>query len=173
MVGAPLPLHALRYLSALWPVRREVHAFRPDVTVAHFLPNYGFLAALAGVRPFALVCWGSDLLVNARRTPLHRARARFVLRRADWIHVDAAVLADAAVSLGAPPKRVWTRAWGVDSAAFEHPIGTRAAGERDQGQEGDETDAVHRPMSFSLLAARVNSLEARPELAHGYFETSK
>lgn len=129
MVGMPFPLHSLRYLSALGSVRREIRSFMPDVTVAHFLPNYGFLAALSGVRPFALVCWGSDLLVNAHRTPLHRARARYVLRRADWIHVDAAVLADAAVSLGAQRERVWTRAWGVDSAAFSPQGGPRPSRE--------------------------------------------
>ncbi len=117
LVGRPWPLHWLRYLGAVGAVRREARAFRPDVTVAHFLPNYGFLAALSGTTPWMLACWGSDLLVNARRSPLHRARARYVLRRAALIHVDAEVLADAAIALGAPPGRVWTRAWGVDIEA--------------------------------------------------------
>jgi glycosyltransferase involved in cell wall biosynthesis len=92
--------------------------WRPDVTVAHFLPNYGFLAALAGASPFVLVAWGSDLLVNARRSPLHAARARWVLRRASLIHVDAENLAEAARDLGAPPERIWTRPWGVDAAGL-------------------------------------------------------
>jgi glycosyltransferase involved in cell wall biosynthesis len=68
-----------------------------------------------------VACWGSDLLINARRTPLHRARARWVLRRAPLVHVDALVLEDAAVALGAPRERVWTRAWGVDTEAFRPP----------------------------------------------------
>lgn len=113
-VGLPLPWRALRYASAWGATRAEARAFRPDVTVAHFLPNYGFLAALAGARPLLLACWGSDLLRNATRTPLHRARARFTLARADLVHVDARVLADAARRLGAPEERIWTRAWGVD-----------------------------------------------------------
>ena len=118
VVGRPWPVAALLYVSALGAVRREMRAFRPDVTVAHFLPNYGLLAALSGVTPWMLACWGSDLLINARRSPLHRARARYVLRRAPLIHVDAAVLAEAAIALGAQPGRVWTRAWGVDTAAL-------------------------------------------------------
>ncbi len=126
VVGRPWPVHALRYLSALGPVRRELRAFRPDVTVAHFLPNYGLLAALAGARPWMLACWGSDLLVNARRSPFHRARARYVLRRAPLIHVDARVLAEAAVSLGADPARVWTRAWGIDVSALSPAPGRRS-----------------------------------------------
>jgi len=119
VVGWPLPLSALRYASAQTAVRQEIRAFRPDVTVAHFLPSYGFLAAVAGADPWMLVCWGSDLLLNATHTPLHRARARWTLRRAQSIHVDAAILEEAAVRLGAEPGRIWTRAWGVDVRALE------------------------------------------------------
>ena len=126
VVGRPWPVKALRYLSAVGDVRRALSEYRPDVTIAHFLPNYGLLAVLAGARPWLLTCWGSDLLVNAKRTPLHRARARYVLREAPMIHVDAANLAEAAVELGADPRSVWTRAWGVDTAAFQ-PDGRPAA----------------------------------------------
>lgn len=118
VVGRALPWPALRYWSARGAVRAEERAFRPDVTVAHFLPNYGFLAALAGARPLFLSCWGSDLLLNATRSPLHRARARYTLARADLVHVDARVLAEAARRLGAPEERIWTRAWGVDVAGL-------------------------------------------------------
>ncbi|HEV8128371.1 MAG TPA: glycosyltransferase family 4 protein [Candidatus Eisenbacteria bacterium] len=112
------PIAAMRYPSGRDPVRREWHSFRPDVTVAHFVPNYGFLAALAGCRPLFLACWGSDLLVNASRSPFHRARARFTLHRADLIHVDARMLGDAAVKHGASPSKVWVRPWGVDVDAL-------------------------------------------------------
>ena len=119
VVGWPLPISALRYASAREAVREELRAFRPDVTVAHFLPSYGFLAAFAGANPWMLVCWGSDLLRNATRTPFHRARARWTLRRAQSIHVDAGNLEEAAVRLGARPERIWKRAWGVDVRALE------------------------------------------------------
>jgi glycosyltransferase involved in cell wall biosynthesis len=118
VIGWRLPVPALRYASAAGAVRQEISSFLPDVVVAHFLPNYGFLAALANASPMFLVCWGSDLLRNATRTPFHRARARWTLRRADRIHVDARVLRDAAVRLGADPERVWTRPWGIDVDAF-------------------------------------------------------
>ncbi len=114
--GAPIPL--LRYATAGAAVRRAIESWKPDATVAHFLPNYGFLAALAGARPFVLVAWGSDLLVNPRRTPFHAARARWVLGRAALIHVDAENLARAAREQGAAPERVWTRPWGVEVGAL-------------------------------------------------------
>jgi glycosyltransferase involved in cell wall biosynthesis len=118
VVGARVPVRFLRYWSAVGAVRSELRAFRPDATVAHFVPNYGFLAARAGARPLGIVAWGSDLLINARRSPVHRARARFALGRADWVHVDAEVLGAAAESLGVPRARVWVRAWGVDVDAL-------------------------------------------------------
>ncbi len=111
---ADAPLSFWRYVAARSAVRATIATWKPDITVAHFLPNYGFLAALAGARPFALVAWGSDLLINARRSPLHGARARWVLRKATLTHVDAPNLETAARSLGAPPSSVWMRPWGVD-----------------------------------------------------------
>ena len=166
VIGLPFPVQGLRYLSALAAVRETARTFLPDVTVAHFLPNYGLLAALGAVGPWMLTCWGSDLLVNARRTPLHRARARFVLRRAPLVHVDAEVLAEAAVSLGASRERVWTRAWGVDPAAFES---TAAAGsERSSPLRilwTRQLEAVYDPETFvralGLLQRRGLSFRAR------------
>ncbi|HYQ89226.1 MAG TPA: glycosyltransferase [Candidatus Binatia bacterium] len=166
VVGRPYPVPALRYLSALPAVREETRAFRPDVTVAHFLPNYGLLAALSGARAWMLACWGSDLLVNAHRSPLHRARARWVLRRAPLVHVDARVLASAAVALGAPPGRVWTRAWGVDVAALAAP--------HDGGEGGPirilwtrQLEAIYDPEPFvrALGALKRRGLPFRASMA--------
>ena len=56
-IGLPLPIRALRYASCRGAVRQEIRTFLPDVTVAHFLPSYGFLAALAAAKPWMLVCW--------------------------------------------------------------------------------------------------------------------
>ena len=147
VAGRSLPVRALGTLSARGAVRAEARAFRPDVTVAHFLPNYGWLAHLAGLRPRVLVCWGSDLLLNAGRTPFHRLRARQVLRSADLVHVDADVLADAAAALGAPAGRVWTRAWGIDTELFR-PDG--------EGQGGATPDgAAPRGARLRILWTRM------------------
>jgi len=157
-IGLPWGPSALRYASARGSVRAELHGYRPDVTVAHFLPNYGFLGALAGASPLFLSCWGSDLLVNADRSPLHRARARWTLRRSDAIHVDAAVLADAAVRLGGDPERVWTRAWGVDPDAVR-PEGAwtarRARSEALRVLWTRQLEPLYAPESFVLGLAKL------------------
>lgn len=124
--AAPLP-GFLRYPLALPALARELGAFAPDLVDAHFVPNYGLLGALAGRHPLAVVAWGSDLLVSGPRHALSRARARFVLRRADAVIADADNLARAAVELGAPRARVHAIPWGVDRERF-CPRAAREAG---------------------------------------------
>jgi glycosyltransferase involved in cell wall biosynthesis len=162
-VGARFPVTAIRVASAVGAVRRELRDFRPDVTVAHFLPDYGFLAALSGARPLFLVCWGSDLLLNATRTPLHRARARYTLSRADAVHVDADVLAAAAVRLGAIPERVWNRAWGVNVDALA-PVGSWSERRARAGAGGAlrllwtrRLDRLYRPEVFLDALVRLRA----------------
>jgi glycosyltransferase involved in cell wall biosynthesis len=123
--GWPLP-RALRYPAALPPLKRAVDAFGPDLVDAHFLPNYGLLAALLGSRPWVANSWGSDLLLA--RGGWRRARVRFVLRRADLIYTDAEVSKRKALALGADADRVVLQPWGVDTVRF--PFGADAAARR-------------------------------------------
>lgn len=113
----PLP-GFVRYALATPALTRELRAFAPDLVDAHYVPNYGLLGALSGFRPLSVAAWGSDLLVAGRRDPLQRARARWVLRRADLVLADADNLAGAALALGARPATVRAIPWGVDRARF-------------------------------------------------------
>lgn len=114
--SAPLP-GALRYPLAVPRLARELAAFAPDVVDAHYVPNYGVMAALAGRHPLSIAAWGSDLLLAARG-PLQRARAAFALARADLVICDAANLAAAAERAGAAADKVRTIPWGIDLARF-------------------------------------------------------
>ena len=107
----------LRYPSSVPALRRSLADFRPDVVDAHFVPNYGLMGALAGVRPLAVIPWGSDLLVAGSADRLRAARTRFVLRRADLIVADSENLAAAARALGGGD-RVHAIPWGIDLARF-------------------------------------------------------
>ncbi len=114
---APLP-GFLRYGLATPALLRELARFRPDVIDAHFVPNYGVMAALCGFHPFSITAWGSDLLIDAPRDVLQRARARFVLSRADLVLADSNNLAAAALKHGADPARVHAIPWGVEIERF-------------------------------------------------------
>ncbi len=108
----PLP-PAVRYLAATPPLARALHAFAPDIVDAHFVPNYGLMAALINRHPLSVAAWGSDLLDPGQRRGLRRARVRFVLGRADLVLTDAENLARAARDLGARPERVRCVPWGI------------------------------------------------------------
>ena len=115
--GAPLPGFA-RYPLAAPALRRALREFRPELVDAHYVPNYGLLGVLSGFRPLSVAAWGSDLLVAGPSNALQRARARFVLTRADLVLADSDNLAAAARALGAPPGRLRAIPWGVDRARF-------------------------------------------------------
>ncbi|MFN8586416.1 MAG: glycosyltransferase [Candidatus Eisenbacteria bacterium] len=113
----PLP-GFVRYPLATLPLLCELRAFAPDVVDAHYVPNYGVIGALSGFRPLSVAAWGSDLLVAGPRDVLQRARARFVLRRADLVIADSGNLAAAALALGAPRRTLRAIPWGVDRERF-------------------------------------------------------
>lgn len=118
----PLPGFA-RYPLATLSLLRELRAFAPDLVDSHFVPNYGVIGALSSFRPLSVAAWGSDLLIAGRRDTLQRARARFVLSRADLVLADSGNLAAAALALGAPRRVLRAIPWGVDRAVFAPAAG--------------------------------------------------
>jgi len=132
LVTSRVPWRFLRYPLATPAVRRLLARFAPDLVNAHFVPNYGLIGTLAGHRPLVVSAWGSDVLVSGVASPLHAARARFVLARADRITTDAAMLTRAVIALGGAPERVLTVPMGVEPeryrAARAVPPGAEAPG---------------------------------------------
>ena len=159
--AAPLPAPplpgALRYPLAVPALRAAFAAFRPEIVDAHYVPNYGLMGALSGARPLVVSAWGSDLLIAARQNPLQRARARFVLSRADRVLADSGNLAAAARALGAPESRVLESPWGVDPARFER------GAERERGLL--LSTRMHEAIYDlpTLIHAAATVLAARPE----------
>jgi len=155
--AAPLP-GALRYPLAVPALRAALRAFAPDVVDAHYVPNYGLMGALAGRHPLAVTAWGSDLLVAGPRDALQRARARWVLARADLVLADAANLGAAARALGAPAARVRVMPWGIDLDRF------RAGAAREPGLL--LSTRMHEPVyDLPALFAGVGPvLQARPQV---------
>lgn len=148
---------SLRYLSATPALGRALDEFRPDLVDAHFVPNYGLMAAIVNRHPFSVAAWGSDLLAADQRTGLRRARARFVLGRADLVLADAENLAAAAREMGAPAERVRCIPWGISLERF------RPTGERRRG--AILSTRMHEPVYdlATLIEAAARLLPAHPE----------
>lgn len=109
---------ALRYPLGCLALRRIMREFRPDVVSAHFVPNYGLMAALAYRGPWVMSAWGSDIMSVPEKSSFHRWRTRFVLDRAPWVTSDAQVLTEKIHSFGVPADRILTFPYGVDTGLF-------------------------------------------------------
>jgi L-malate glycosyltransferase len=93
---------------------RELDRINPDVVHAHYVSDYGFLAALSGRHPMVVSAWGSDLLVDPGLSAITRRLVRWVLRRADLITYDADQVRDVARTLGASSEHMLRIVLGVD-----------------------------------------------------------
>ncbi len=121
----------LRYPLSVPKIRSILDQFRPHVVSAHFLPNYGVIAALLGRRPWVLSTWGSDIMILPEKSRFQLMRTRFVIRRASYITSDAEVMTRRLLELGASKERVVTFPFGVDrSAFFPAPTGPPGGGVR-------------------------------------------
>jgi len=159
--AAPLP-GVLRYPLAVPALRRALAAFQPDLVDAHYVPNYGLMAALAGRRPFTIAAWGSDLLLAAGRDPFQRARARFAMSHASLVLCDAENLAAAARRAGAPAELVRAMPWGVDRERF------RPAAAREPGLIASVR--MHEPVyDLPTVIRGLAPLLAAPGAAHVVF----
>jgi glycosyltransferase involved in cell wall biosynthesis len=164
LLHSRVPWRFLRYPLAAPRVRRLLDRFRPDVVNAHFVPNYGLIGVLAGHRPLVVSVWGSDVLISGRRSPLHAARARFVLGRADRVTTDAEMLTRAASELGAAPEHLLTVPMGVDPEPYR---AARRALDAD-GEPGPvvvSTRKLEPVYNVGLLVDALPGLvEARPDV---------
>lgn len=120
--GAGVPVRALELPAHLW-IRRLRRRDRPDVTHANWVPAYGFLAALARMRPLVVMAWGSDIYGAG---PRQRRMARYALRRADVAMADSRDLLERLVELGASRERTHLLNWGVDLERFAPPADRQA-----------------------------------------------
>jgi glycosyltransferase involved in cell wall biosynthesis len=109
---------AMRYPVGCMALRRILREFRPDVVSAHFVPNYGMMAALAYHGPWVLSAWGSDIMSVPEKSTFHRWRTQFVLDRAPWVTSDARVLTEKIESFGFRGDHILTFPYGVDTALF-------------------------------------------------------
>lgn len=128
-IPAALP-RLLRYPLAAPAARALARRYPPDIVNAHFVPNYGLIARMMARRPYVVSTWGSDVMVNAGRTPFHAWRARAVLRGADHVTSDATVMTERIVAFGVPGERVLTLPFGVDTSRFSPSPDVPAGGPR-------------------------------------------
>jgi glycosyltransferase involved in cell wall biosynthesis len=121
-------LQSRRYLRA--GLRRVLDEIQPDVFHAHYAVEHGFYGSFAGFHPYVVSGWGSDLLVESRKT-FGRMIAQRALGRADLVTANDVSLARRAAELGVPEDRIEVIHLGIDRLfldAGERSVNLRADG---------------------------------------------
>lgn len=168
--------HGLRYRAAgLASVLRALNA---DVVHAHYLVEHGFYGAIAGVHPYVVTAWGSDVLVEPGRDRVSNLIARFTVRRADLITSNNAYMAERIVALGAPAEKVEVVTLGADRYfTLRHQESVNVIG-RSAGTPCVLSTRAHEPLynvdeiieSFGRVAR--TRPDARLVVAHGGSRTA-
>ncbi|HEY8173782.1 MAG TPA: glycosyltransferase, partial [Dehalococcoidia bacterium] len=109
--------HGVRYRLA--GLRRTLDEIKPDVFHGHFLVEHGFYGALAGVHPYVVTAWGSDVLVEPQRDPLSKLITRWTLGRADLVTSNNAYMAERITALGTPSAKVHVITLGAERYDLE------------------------------------------------------
>ena len=97
--------------------RKVVEAYQPDVIHAGPMQEPAFIAALAGVKPLVSMSWGSDLLMDARKSPIWECVTHYTLKRTTVLAADCQTVVNAARGFGYTGQaRIFP--WGVDLDHF-------------------------------------------------------
>lgn len=110
---------------SMWPrlfqgFRRILRDFEPDLVHAGPVQSCGLISAMAGARPLVVMSWGSDILVDAERSPMMRWLTRYTLQRADVVIGDCQAVREKVRALsGIPDDRIVTYPWGIDLNMFQ------------------------------------------------------
>lgn len=114
----------LMYLTKAGQVRKMVKQINPDVLNVHYATSYGAVAALAGLKNYALSVWGSDVFVFPKKSPLHRMLLQFSFSRAKYLFSTSQAMADEAANYTSKPFSITP--FGVDMELFSPDKRNRA-----------------------------------------------
>ncbi|MDQ7005749.1 MAG: glycosyltransferase [Acidobacteriota bacterium] len=111
-------------LPAVRAARRLARDFRPEVVCAYYMSSYGFVGALAGLRPLVGAAAGGDVLVDDFDSALKRLRIRamvgFTLARTSGMLAWAPHVAARLEELGFPREKILVQPRGVDQRLFAY-----------------------------------------------------
>jgi len=113
-----LGIGKIGYFTALFTLRNLYTGLKPDIVHAQYITSYGFLAALAGLRPLVVTAWGTDVLISPKKSRIMRFIARYAVRHASAVTTVAEHMNASVVDLGIEPEKVEAIPFGVDTQVF-------------------------------------------------------
>ena len=97
---------------------RLVRKINPDILHAHYLTDNGFVGYLLHFPVFVITLWGSDILVEPKRTLYNKIMAKPILNSAKLITGDSKMVMDECLKYCNHPEKMKLVLWGVDLSIF-------------------------------------------------------
>ena len=108
----------LTFILRFFAIRKLIKNIKPDLLHAHYIGGYGWYGAITGFHPFVVSVWGSDIAVDPERSKLHKFLVKYVLRKAELVHVQDPLSKKRVKELGAKENKIKVIPWGVDITKF-------------------------------------------------------
>lgn len=83
---------AKSYILNSYPLRRLCKKIKPDVVHVHYATGFGLLAMLAGVHPYVISCYGSDIFEFPNKNRLNHWLLCRILKNADALQSTSIVM---------------------------------------------------------------------------------
>jgi len=108
----------LRLPFSAFVVRRLIKKINPDVVHAHYVLQYGFFGAFSGIHPFVITAWGSDVLIDPKKSVFHNAIIKYALNHADLLTCDGDNTRLAMIGFGQDKQKIKKILFGVDTKKY-------------------------------------------------------
>jgi len=124
LIGRKIPINLWRINTlinlplALSQTKKLIKEIRPDIIHAHYVTSYGHLAALTGFKPIIMTGWGSDILVEPKKSIISRIAVKYALKRSALITCDAEHMKKAIIKLGGDSCKIKVIRFGIDTGKF-------------------------------------------------------
>ena len=119
--------HALNLVWGASQVKALIKKSSPDIIHGHSVSYHSLIGALTGFHPYLLTAWGSDVLVESKKSSLHKAQAKFALTKADIVLTTSQYLKRYVGSeFNLPDSKIVSLPWGVDLKIFTKGYKTEA-----------------------------------------------
>ena len=119
-----LSYKSFNFFSTIRKAKSIIKKLRPDILHAHFVEQFGWLAALMDWHPFILTAWGSDILKlpHESKFGVGKKFTQYALKKADMLTAISGDLKKRMIYLGAKKENIDIIHWGVDLNKFNPDI---------------------------------------------------
>jgi len=108
----------INFISKMRQTKKLVNKINPDILHAHYVFGYGTFAAYTNFHPFVLSAWGSDILIDPKKSKVIKFLVKYSLDKADLITADGENTIDEIKKFNVDPQKIHCIYHGVDPFQF-------------------------------------------------------